>query len=78
MLDHIGLRTKQFDALLAFYTAALEPLGYKIMIQYPGAAGLGRDYPYSGSVPTRRADPTSTWLSGRTTMLWSRPSMMPL
>lgn len=46
MLDHIGLRTKQFDALLAFYTAALEPLGYKIMMQYPGAAGLGRDYPY--------------------------------
>ena len=38
MLDHIGLRTNQFDALLAFYKAALAPLGYKVMMEYPGAA----------------------------------------
>ena len=45
MLDHIGLRTKQFDGLLAFYKAALAPLGYTVMMEYPGTAGLGRDHP---------------------------------
>ena len=45
MLDHIGLRTAQFDTLLAFYKAALAPLGYTVMMEYPGAAGIGRDYP---------------------------------
>ena len=45
MLDHIGLRTNQFDGLLAFYRAALAPLGYTVMMEYPGTAGLGRDYP---------------------------------
>lgn len=45
MLDHIGLRTTQFDALLQFYRAALAPLGYILMVEYPGAAGLGRQYP---------------------------------
>jgi hypothetical protein len=28
MLDHIGLRTPQFDTLVRFYEAALTPLGY--------------------------------------------------
>ncbi|HEY0032478.1 MAG TPA: VOC family protein [Devosia sp.] len=45
MLDHLGLRTNQFDALLAFYKAALAPLGYNVMMEYPGNAGLGREYP---------------------------------
>ena len=45
MLDHIGLRTAQFDTLLAFYKAVLAPLNYTVMMQYPGAAGFGREYP---------------------------------
>ena len=45
MLDHIGLRTTQFDALFAFYKATLEPLGYAVMMQYPNTAGFGREYP---------------------------------
>jgi catechol 2,3-dioxygenase-like lactoylglutathione lyase family enzyme len=45
MLDHVGLRTTQFETLLGFYKAALAPLGYKVMMQYPGTAGLGRDFP---------------------------------
>nr|WP_314260347.1 VOC family protein [uncultured Devosia sp.] len=45
MLDHLGLRTTQFDGLLAFYKATLAPLGYQVMMEYPGAAGLGREYP---------------------------------
>lgn len=43
MLNHIGLRTNQFDSLLAFYKATLAPMGYGVMMEYPGAAGLGRD-----------------------------------
>lgn len=45
MLDHLGLRTAHFDTLLSFYKAALEPLGYSVMMEYPGTAGLGREYP---------------------------------
>lgn len=45
MLDHIGLRTNQFDTMLAFYKAALAPLGYLVLMEYPGTAGFGRDYP---------------------------------
>lgn len=46
MLDHIGLRTTQFDTMLAFYKAVLAPLGYSVLMEYPGAAGLGSDYPH--------------------------------
>ena len=45
MLDHIGLRTTQFDRLLTFYQAALAPLGYTVMMQYPGVVGMGRETP---------------------------------
>ena len=45
MLDHLGLRTKQFDALTAFYEKALAPLGCKKLMAFPGAAGFGRDAP---------------------------------
>jgi catechol 2,3-dioxygenase-like lactoylglutathione lyase family enzyme len=45
MLDHIGLRTTQFDTMVAFYKAALAPLGYSVMMEYPGAAGFGRENP---------------------------------
>lgn len=45
MLDHIGLRTTRFDTLMQFYKAALEPVGYVVMVEYPGAAGFGREHP---------------------------------
>jgi catechol 2,3-dioxygenase-like lactoylglutathione lyase family enzyme len=45
MLDHIGLRTAQFDTLVAFYKAVLAPLGYGLVMEFPGAAGFGRDTP---------------------------------
>lgn len=32
-----------FESLKALYSAALEPLGYKEQITYPGAIGLGPD-----------------------------------
>ena len=45
MLDHIGLRTTQFDALLQFYKATLAPVGYVVMAEYPGTVGFGSQYP---------------------------------
>jgi catechol 2,3-dioxygenase-like lactoylglutathione lyase family enzyme len=43
MIDHIGLRTNQFDKLAAFYEKALAPLGYSKLVQFDDAAGFGRD-----------------------------------
>ena len=45
MLDHIGLRTAQFDTLVAFYKAVLAPLGYGLIMEFPGAVGFGLKAP---------------------------------
>ena len=47
-LDHIGLwvPSAQLQRVLDFYTAALAPLGYRILHRpVPHAAGLGKDAP---------------------------------
>jgi catechol 2,3-dioxygenase-like lactoylglutathione lyase family enzyme len=41
MIDHIGLRTKEFAAMSAFYEALLPPLGYSKIISFEGNAGFG-------------------------------------
>ena len=41
MLDHISLRVVDFDRALAFYKAALAPIGYQVVMEFPGYAGLG-------------------------------------
>jgi len=43
MLDHLGLRTTQHDALVRFYETALAPLGCTKMFAWEGNAGFGRD-----------------------------------
>lgn len=43
MLDHVGLRTTRVKELVAFYEAALAPLGYAKQVDYGVAAGFGRD-----------------------------------
>ena len=45
MLDHISLRVQDHSRAVAFYRAALAPLGYRVLMEYPGAAGLGADMP---------------------------------
>lgn len=45
MLDHIALRTKKFAALVGFYEACLEPLGYAKLAAYEGGAGFGKETP---------------------------------
>jgi catechol 2,3-dioxygenase-like lactoylglutathione lyase family enzyme len=43
MIDHIGLRSPQSDALAHFYEAVLAPLGYTKLFAWEGGAGFGRD-----------------------------------
>ena len=46
-LDHIGLSVSDYDRARAFYAAALEPLGWGMMMEFPTpdgkAGGFGRD-----------------------------------
>ncbi|MBI5644997.1 VOC family protein [Candidatus Kaiserbacteria bacterium] len=45
MLDHIGIYVSDSEKAKAFYTAALEPLGYTLMMELPEwkVAGFGAD-----------------------------------
>jgi catechol 2,3-dioxygenase-like lactoylglutathione lyase family enzyme len=45
MLDHISLRVLDHSRAVAFYRAALAPLGYRVLMEFPGAAGLGAGMP---------------------------------
>jgi catechol 2,3-dioxygenase-like lactoylglutathione lyase family enzyme len=41
MYDHIGLKTKDLDASVSFYKAALAPLGYELCSRDESGAGFG-------------------------------------
>jgi catechol 2,3-dioxygenase-like lactoylglutathione lyase family enzyme len=41
MYDHIGLKVKDLDASVRFYTAALAPLGYVLCSHDQSGAGFG-------------------------------------
>ena len=41
MIDHIGIKVRDFEASKRFYAAVLAPLGYKLLMEFPGAAGFG-------------------------------------
>ncbi|MBJ6763732.1 VOC family protein [Myxococcaceae bacterium JPH2] len=41
MFDHIGLKVKDLDASVRFYTAALAPLGYVLCSRDASSAGFG-------------------------------------
>ena len=41
MFDHIGLKVKDLDASVRFYTAALGPLGYEVTAQDESSAAFG-------------------------------------
>ena len=43
MLNHIGLRTTQFDVLVRFYETILTPLGHTKLHAWEGTAGFGRE-----------------------------------
>ena len=41
MIDHISLRVQDLSRAVEFYKAALEPLGYEVLKEFPGVTGLG-------------------------------------
>jgi catechol 2,3-dioxygenase-like lactoylglutathione lyase family enzyme len=45
MIDHLTLKVRSFEQAKAFYAAALEPLGYEVLMEFEGSAGLGAGKP---------------------------------
>lgn len=43
MIDHVTVRVQDLSRALDFYRGALAPLRYEVLMEYPGAAGLGTD-----------------------------------
>lgn len=41
MLDHIGIEVRDYERSKSFYTAALAPLGYTLIVEVQGWAGFG-------------------------------------
>jgi catechol 2,3-dioxygenase-like lactoylglutathione lyase family enzyme len=41
MIDHLGLQVSDLERSKAFYAKALQPLGYGVIMEFPGAVGLG-------------------------------------
>ena len=41
MIDHLGLSVSDLAKSRAFYAKALQPLGYSVMMEFPGALGFG-------------------------------------
>ncbi|HVZ74830.1 MAG TPA: VOC family protein [Polyangia bacterium] len=65
MIDHVSVRVQDFDKLVAFYRDALAPIGYKVMMTFPGAVGLGSEMPDLWLMQTDKPlNPTHVALSG--------------
>ena len=41
MLDHVSLHVTDYERSKAFYSAALRPLGYELIMEFPGVGGFG-------------------------------------
>jgi catechol 2,3-dioxygenase-like lactoylglutathione lyase family enzyme len=41
MIDHMGIRVSNLDRSIAFYTKALAPLGYALVMKWETFAGFG-------------------------------------
>jgi catechol 2,3-dioxygenase-like lactoylglutathione lyase family enzyme len=60
MLDHVGIRVRDFAASKKFYQAALKPLGYRVEMEFGGnTAGFGaQGHPYFWIGPGEPSGPT--------------------
>jgi catechol 2,3-dioxygenase-like lactoylglutathione lyase family enzyme len=43
VLDHVGVEVSDFEASRAFYEKALEPLGIRLLMEFEGTAGFGKE-----------------------------------
>jgi catechol 2,3-dioxygenase-like lactoylglutathione lyase family enzyme len=41
MIDHLGIRVADLEKSIAFYTKALAPLGYELVMKWQSFAGFG-------------------------------------
>lgn len=46
MIDHVSIRVQDLPRAIAFYRAALAPLGYDVLMEFPSAVGMGSSKPY--------------------------------
>jgi catechol 2,3-dioxygenase-like lactoylglutathione lyase family enzyme len=71
-IDHVTANVGDFEQAKRFYTQALEPLGYSVQLEFPGAAGFGTgegipDF-WIGSSPERGATHVAFSASDRATV----------
>jgi catechol 2,3-dioxygenase-like lactoylglutathione lyase family enzyme len=67
MIDHVSVRVQDFARLVDFYRAALAPIGYGVMMEYPGAVGLGAEMPDLWLMQTDKPlNPTHVALGSKT------------
>ena len=45
MIDHVSLQVTDYSRSKRFFSAALAPLGYSVLMEFDGAAGLGAGRP---------------------------------
>jgi catechol 2,3-dioxygenase-like lactoylglutathione lyase family enzyme len=43
MIDHVGIAVANYERSRAFFTAALAPLGYEVLVEKDGQIGFGRE-----------------------------------
>lgn len=43
MIDHLTLHVSDLDKSATWYAAALAPLGYSVLMRFPGTVGLGAE-----------------------------------
>jgi catechol 2,3-dioxygenase-like lactoylglutathione lyase family enzyme len=55
MIDHVSLRVQDLSRAVAFYRAALAPLGYDVLMEFPSAVGMGAGKPYLWITQTESA-----------------------
>jgi catechol 2,3-dioxygenase-like lactoylglutathione lyase family enzyme len=41
MIDHMTIAVSNIDSAKRFYSQALKPLGYELIMEFPGVAGFG-------------------------------------
>ena len=43
MIDHVGIEVSDFERSKTFYEKALAPLGIRLLMEFEGSAGFGKD-----------------------------------
>lgn len=59
MIDHTGVAVSDFEKSQAFYSAALKPIGYAMLMHFPAAVTKSTDVAGFGEAPS-----PDFWISG--------------